>query len=178
MELRLHHTPAKRIVKTRSYPQKLDYKPEGLWYGIDLAWREWCSGEMPKWNRRNKNHFSIEFKPRQINKILFLDSIEKIEAFIDKYGGYPSWMTDSFSKSRYATELFRTKHVYIHWEKVAADYGGIEISPYQHTLRHRYLFYYGWDIASGCIWNLSLIKKITKINKPKQTIKKQQTLCH
>jgi hypothetical protein len=37
-------------------------------------------------------------------------------------------------------------------------YDGIEINPYQFEARYQYLWYYGWDIASGCVWNLNNVK--------------------
>ena len=43
---------------------------------------------------------------------------------------------------------------YCHGDK----YDGIEINPYQFEARYQYTWYYGWDIASGCIWNLSGVK--------------------
>ena len=46
----------------------------------------------------------------------------------------------------------------IDWNKVASKYDGIEINPYQFEARYQYLWYYGWDIASGCVWNLSGVK--------------------
>ena len=45
----------------------------------------------------------------------------------------------------------------IDWKKVASKYGGIEINPYQYD-DAMLLWYYGWDIASGCVWNLSGVK--------------------
>ena len=46
----------------------------------------------------------------------------------------------------------------IDWKKVASKYDGIEINPYQFEARYQYLWYYGWDVASGCIWNLKSVK--------------------
>lgn len=47
------------------------------------------------------------------------------------------------------------------WIDVASRYSGIEIAPYQWKRRiHPSTFwYYTWDCASGCIWDLSAIKK-------------------
>lgn len=41
---------------------------------------------------------------------------------------------------------------------VAKDYDGIEIAPYQESLRYDLEWYYGWDVASGCIWNFEGIR--------------------
>ena len=41
----------------------------------------------------------------------------------------------------------------IDWRKVAKKYDGIEINPMIYELRMMALsWYYGWDVASGCIW--------------------------
>jgi len=37
---------------------------------------------------------------------------------------------------------------------VSKEYDGIEIAPYQWDARLSLIWYYGWDVASGCIWNL------------------------
>ncbi|RYE19920.1 MAG: hypothetical protein EOP45_11870 [Sphingobacteriaceae bacterium] len=48
----------------------------------------------------------------------------------------------------------------IDWTSLATDYDGILISPYQYCMRLRYLWFGGWDCASGCIWNLSCIDSL------------------
>ena len=48
----------------------------------------------------------------------------------------------------------------IDWHAVAQAYAGIEIAPYCWSLRFEYefLWYYGWDCASGCVWELSAVR--------------------
>jgi hypothetical protein len=48
---------------------------------------------------------------------------------------------------------------FIDWANVAKKYDGIEIVPYQTKARMNYnlLWYYGWDVASGCVWNLDTV---------------------
>ena len=44
--------------------------------------------------------------------------------------------------------------------KVMDEYDGIIIAPYQYSCRlmnSSTAWYYGWDCASGCIWNLGCI---------------------
>jgi hypothetical protein len=43
---------------------------------------------------------------------------------------------------------------WIDWKKVAKDYCGIEIPRYLWSCRMSHSWYYGWDVASGCIWDL------------------------
>ena len=51
----------------------------------------------------------------------------------------------------------------IRWQDVALDYQGILIAPYQWSLRldKDFRWYYMWDCASGCIWDLSAIASLT-----------------
>ena len=51
----------------------------------------------------------------------------------------------------------------IAWSMVAADYQGILIEPYQWTCRYDMDFYYCWDCASGCIWDLAAIKSVEQL---------------
>jgi hypothetical protein len=48
----------------------------------------------------------------------------------------------------------------IDWPRLAKTHDGIEISPYQWSLRLNLLWYYGWDVASGCIWNTEKLQII------------------
>jgi len=54
----------------------------------------------------------------------------------------------------------------IDWEAVAKRYTGIEIEPYNWERRNSgpnnnysmsMLWYYGWDCASGCVWELDAL---------------------
>ena len=49
---------------------------------------------------------------------------------------------------------------HIDYKRVGAAYAGIEISPYLYERRYDSMHYYGWDVASGCIWNEIAIKEI------------------
>lgn len=50
----------------------------------------------------------------------------------------------------------------IDWPKVAEQYGGIEICPLQRSRRRR-AWYYGWSIASGCVWDPGTITGIEEL---------------
>ena len=52
----------------------------------------------------------------------------------------------------------------IDWVRVANDYSGIEISPYLYEARMKHMWYYGWDVASGCIWGSGVIRKFKRLN--------------
>lgn len=152
---RIHHTDMQHIIRSKTYDQKVDYKPSGLWYGIDWAWEEWCIGNMPDW--QHQNHFELDV---DMEKILVLDSVEKVDKFQSEFGEFSSWA------KKLKTEIhgFDLDVISINWSNVSEKYSGIEINPYQYSLRRK-LWLSGWDISSGCIWNLSAVKSYESINK-------------
>jgi len=54
----------------------------------------------------------------------------------------------------------------VNWNKVKRAYAGIEIQNYHEIKREGYnsmlqcIWFFGWDVSSGCIWDLSIIKKV------------------
>lgn len=110
------------------------YKPAGFWYEVDGDWRRWCEGE----SFGRGYHLHEVF----LNdcEVLFIDSLEKLDRFHEEYhvaeprGSYVTLEMD--------------------WARVAQCYDGIEIAPYQweRRLANDFMWYYGWDCASGVIW--------------------------
>jgi hypothetical protein len=82
--------------------------------------------------------------------VLLIKNSEEMYQFHEKYKGdvYPGFPM-----------------VMIDWSKVAKDFDGIVITPYlwERRLDHHVNWYYGWDCASGCIWNTSVIETITEL---------------
>lgn len=117
-------------------------KPNGLWYGIGTSWLDWIRSEMPHWER--DNIFLLEIDD---SKILKITNEHELLMFNDEYGEKKDYLTT------------------IDWLRVSKDYRGIEITPYLHTMRmdNRVFWYYGWDVASGCIWGSGVIKGIIKL---------------
>lgn len=141
---RIHHTD-NEIIKVKQYfNQREVFKPIGLWYDIDNSWTEWCKGNMPDWTY--KNHFELEIDE---SKILIIDTKEKLLDFDKQY---------SVSISKRVNGI-----CVIDWVSVSNKYSGIEISPYRYDCRFGLFWYYGWDVASGCIWNFDCIHSINKI---------------
>jgi hypothetical protein len=130
------------MIKFRPTPienQEPRPKPCGLWYGIGPSWIDWVRSEMPDWEVDNV--FKIDIDE---SKMLLIRNIEELAAFDKEYGDdYSPWKN-------------------INWHKVASKYGGIEIAPY--VGRHKYFWYLGWDVASGCIWDDGVIMNIEKIS--------------
>lgn len=141
---------AKRSILPLHFPVKQQeepwMKPNGLWYAVGLEWIEWVEGEMPHW--MGNVFYKIEVNP---NKILHLKTRIEIMEFSAKFRA---------DKGQLATV---SRDLMIDWKSVAEIYSGIEISPYQYSLRFTFMWYYGWDVASGCIWEKDGIKSIKKI---------------
>ena len=132
-----------KLNKTEKYNQSnaLD-KPKGLWYQINGSWNEWCSIEMPQWLEKKIDwELSIDK-----SNVLIIDTLEKFNLFETKYC---------------AKHPFLPSNNYINWKKVSKDYDGIEITNYIYSKRMSSMWYYTWDVASGCIWNLTKIKVLS-----------------
>jgi len=141
MTNRTHFSIKEELIIPFKYNQKNDLKPEGLWYGIDGDWKSWCESEMPHWIK-DRNEFILELN---FDKILIISSIDELDLFHNEF----------------SILIGKTIHD-IDWKKIAQLYTGIEIHPYLYERRYEYLWYYGWDCSSGCIWDSSAIKKIIK----------------
>jgi hypothetical protein len=119
-------------------------KPKGLWYSCGSAWIDWLESNMPQWG--GKHFFSIEINP---DKMLMIDTEKKLRIFSEEYG-----VTDDDSSNWGQLEK-------VGWYEVSSKYSGIEICPYMSE--NNYNWYYGWDVASGCIWKKDAIKNIKRI---------------
>jgi hypothetical protein len=116
-------------------------KPTGFWYGFGSSWIDWVNSEMPEWNY--EHIFKIDINTNRVLQIKTLD--ELIE----------------FDKEYSTNNNYGNKN--IDWIKVNKRYDGIEINPYQYKARYDISWYYGWDVASGCIWNPKAISNIEKL---------------
>lgn len=145
---RIHHTNEQVLDLSRTYNQTFYKKPLGLWYGIDNSWRDWLEqAENP--DRLGANHFLLDI---DISKILIIDSMDKLKAFDSEFSYMPE-------------NLKNLDSVYwrIDWQGLAQRYSGIEIAPYQEIDSFRFCAWYSsWNVASGCIWDLSVIKSLKK----------------
>lgn len=113
-------------------PASPEMKPKGFWYEVDGDWRRWCSDE--RWGTDARHLHSLDIGD---TRLLVIDTLAKLDAFHEEY----------------AEPLAGTSRA-INWAPVADRWDGIEIAPYQWERRCApgFLWYYGWDCASGCIW--------------------------
>jgi len=134
-DIRIHMSKQPMELEQRSYNQDTGFKPNGFWYGFGQEWINWCKSEMPEWVGKYIYEVNINN-----SNILRINTFNELIEFNQKYA------VDTRGMSQ------------IDWKKVTNEYDGIEINPYQYKARLKLLWYYGWDIASGCIWNLKNTK--------------------
>ncbi len=121
-------------------------KPIGLWVTpehVEMNWKEWCEAEGFSPQRLKYIHDVVLSENANILRI---KTNEELLAFDREYGDTASGRPDRYKN--------------IKWYEVAEKYHGILISPYQWDSRFPLLWYYGWDCASGCIWNKEAISSI------------------
>lgn len=127
------------------------FKPHGLWVSDedDFGWRAWCTGE--QWGLKTLKH-AYDITLKKDANILYLRTPEEIDAFTEKW--------------KYAMPGVGLDNFYINWPEVRKLYDGIIITPYQWSRRldGNSSWYYSWDCASGCIWNLSCIESVTEFD--------------
>ena len=140
MRIHMSKDPIYKLEK-KYYIQKSYDKPEGFWYGFGEQWIDWTETEGPNY----KGDYAYEVDINGSNILQIKDYSEIIE-FTKEYGS---------SKQIAPGIIF-----FIDWPRIELKYDGIEINPYigQARLNHKTLWYYSWDIASGCIWNLDKVK--------------------
>lgn len=152
MELE-HYSGKPFTLEPRAYDQQPSQlrgvgKPAGLWVSVkgEDDWPSWCKAERFGEDR-------LLFRQRVdigSANVLLLDTVAKMHAFNQTYAGGVA----SDTPPDIVGILGRLNK---DWERVAAEYDGIIIAPYHWSLRmaNDFGWYYGWDCASGCLWNLS-----------------------
>jgi hypothetical protein len=141
-DMRIHMSKKPFELEPRTFVQSVTMKPSGFWYGFGSEWIDWCRSEMPDWV--GKYIYGVDVGKSNVLQIT--TNLELIQ-FSREY-------ESKVSDTGYRREAGES----IDWQKVASKYDGIEINPYQYEARYELMWYYGWDIASGCVWNLSKVK--------------------
>ncbi len=131
-------------------------KPSGLWVSDEDndpegSWSTWCRNE--HWGDIDEKHrHTIEV---DVRRVLRITTSAELMNFNRKYSrdmkiGHASNRSPNYRRT------------VISWTLVAERYDGIIISPYQwrHRMDHDMSWYYGWDCASGCIWNASAMEVV------------------
>ena len=117
----------------RPMEQSTGMKPKGLWYSCGDEWIDWVSGEMPEWLAAANYLYEIEIS----DDVYEIVSAKGLRQFENLYG-----------------VPMGGGMLQIDWKKVQDDgWAGIQICPYRGEARYSSMWYYGWDVASGCIWD-------------------------
>jgi hypothetical protein len=120
------------------------YKPKGLWVSVGEAWREWCEGEEYALDTLAVRHV-VELAPEA--NILVLETADELDCFT----------------ARYLVEGTGWREDMVDWEQVSRSHQGVIVAPYQWSRRLELDWYYGWDCASGCIWDGDAIYAIREV---------------
>lgn len=135
-------------VYDQDHPKASIGKPNGFWFTDDSenSWPDWCVAE----------NFSLENLQCEHAVDVDLSNCIRLGSALD---------IDDFT-ARFQRPLFPGIDIKaIDWPQVAQRWAGIVITPYIWERRFDPLWYYGWDCASGCIWNLSAIRSVTPIGR-------------
>lgn len=159
---RLLHYTAKPLETIRSCDQtevgtgSYYAKPRGLWLSVEgeQDWREWCEAESFG-NIAAALCYDITLAPNA--RIRRIRTAGGIRRFTDRYG-----MDPFMGPMAGRTQMFGMG---VDWQRVSERYDGIIIAPYQWDCRYEELtrWYYGWDCASGCIWNARAISSWERV---------------
>lgn len=148
--LRLTHFTDKplRFDPTRQYDNEKQIhwsKPQGLWLSdeSDHGWTQWCQG--------------ADFQLESLAFATVFECDTSQWCVINK----PSELIDFTSE--YGTETYYKFTLEIDWKRVMRQYAGILITPYQWKLRlnPQTHWYYSWDCASACVWDLTSVRALS-----------------
>lgn len=163
---RLMHYQAKPITfdPSRQYKQTEKRatftKPHGFWVSVEGEddWPSWCRAEEVRSESLTVAH---EVRLTDSANIRRITSVDEIDQFHNEFAA----PTDFDIRHRYGTDYWG-----IDWRPVVREYDGIIIAPYlwERRLDGGCGWYYTWDCASGCIWNLAAIESVTVLSEVAQ----------
>ena len=139
-------------------------KPRGFWVSVEGngdGWSDWCKDTNFAKPRLRYRH---EVKLSPDAKILYLQNAADIDQFTQKYRDENSQINKDIAdigpKYGHPSDTME-----IDWVAVAKKYQGIIISPYIYSRRlsGHCTWYYGWDCASGVIWDANAVDSISRI---------------
>lgn len=183
--MRLVHYSSNIVTKVRGRHQRSDFtseermagigKPRGFWVSDEASgaygWRKWCQDNGFRSYAMRYEH-EVVLAPDA--KILYIRTPEELNKFAKRYHLkegilYEIGLKVHRDMKRRGTAWDMPPDIKeINWHRVAKRYHGIVITPYiwQHRLGQHF-WYYGWDCASGCIWNAKAIESITMVRERK-----------
>lgn len=146
-EVLWHYSREPFALERRTYEQDdpREYgKPHGFWISVEGNddWPSWCEGEQ----------FRLETLAYR-SPVSFTDKANILRVT----PGLMSPFDRDYSTEWMWGENGRWTARGIDWRAVAEKYDGIIIAPYSWHHRSDLAWYYPWDCASGCVWNLDAI---------------------
>jgi len=146
-EINLSHYSHNDTLEPHSQEQKAqsDRKPRGLWVSVEgeYGWREWGTD-----NEYGCFDYRFEVELVAGHNVLITDDLLGFHA--------------TYHRARYPDSSYPIED--ISWEDVAHEYQGIIIPTYHSEFRFNTRvsdWYYGWDCASGCIWDATAIASVS-----------------
>lgn len=143
-------------------PVKDVIKPKGLWLSVDgpVDWVEWCRGEsFGNYDLRQavtlRSNAICTMEDNKLGGILHMYNGADLARFTTRY-----WKREEHHAMRPPAACT----LWIDWQKVADEYDGVIIAPYQWSSRMNLIWYYPWDCASGVIWRPT--KWVESISEP------------
>lgn len=131
------------------------HKPLGFWVSDDndFGWAEWCEGE-----RFGDYKYRYLVELARPDDLLWVRSLDALKAFSNEHCEPAAW-TEGMAPSR--RDYYREPR----WGRLATKYAGVIITPYQWELRlaDGFMWYYGWDCASGVIWDGSVVASVSEV---------------
>lgn len=127
-------------------------KPIGYWITDDSedCWASWCRNNDFGLDQLTHKHEIVLDE----SNLLILRSLSQFDFFNQEWGSPYYWGGANGNKFR---------DWCIDWWRVAERYDGLIITPYKWQRRLQLNWYYSWDCASGCIWNVDAVKDIRLI---------------
>lgn len=152
---RLSHFSKEPVLAVHSVEQSWRYgepseheKPKGFWVSVDGEddWAAWCAAE--SFGIGPIRH-AVVLRPDA--RILRCRDKLDVLCLTERYG-------IPMPRYRWAGKA-------IDWAAIASEYKGIIIAPYvwECRLNDECNWYYGWDCASGCIWDAAAIQCVEPI---------------
>lgn len=150
-----HYSSEPALVMEPREQDKADMKPLGLWVSVDgeMDWPEWCVAE--HFSRGDDLRFQHRVTLTPDHRVLHLSSPISLR-----------WLTNKYPDNKYK-ELGLHQMFRLDWRRLAQDWDGLVISPYlwECRLDTDTFWYYGWDCASGCIWNPRSVVSVEMVRK-------------
>lgn len=160
--MRLIHYSPKPLPSVRSRKHSTDgagaYKTPGLWVSVEgeYDWVWWCKAE--SFGLDGFKHATEVVLTADAN-VHHLKTPGDIERFTVEFTpkDRPSWDNS------------------IDWPAVRAKWRGLIIAPYCWPLRmaRHTSWYYGWDCASGVIWDAAAVAELRPIDPPDMTAEEE-----